>query len=567
MKMTIGNRLLIGFGSVLLTLIALVLFNFFKLEKLNELQQNGMDRANLAIAITEASALGYQTKTVIGNAIINRNLRESATEWKDMKAEIEQDLATVKSAMETDNENAIYDSVNEDFKKLITLYEENMLPILETSEGITPELLVYDDKIDELAMSIETNLIKIRDIVDEESAADDALFDSTAKSTIIISVVLAVLAVIISIIVASLITKSITDPILFSVGVAKKLSEGELDVAIEDKFLNLQDEIGDLSRAFNQMVQEIKKIVESIVTGANNIVSASVQLSAASQQLSQRTTEQAASVEEISSSVEEMTTTIQQNSENASQTEKIADKSSKDAKESGGAVTQTVKAMSDIAEKISIIQEIARQTNLLSLNASIEAARAGEHGKGFAVVASEVQKLAERSQLAATEISKLAKTSVEVANLAGDMLSNLVPDIQKTSDLVSEINAASLEQSGGASQINNAVQQLNSVVQQNASSSEELASTAEEMTAQAEQLQDIIAFFKIAGLETHSYKKRDYEKLLKRNHVLTPEIHGIEHESTQKKSTAMQPVTEHGKGFEFDMTNPGDEEDGEYQRY
>lgn len=230
---------------------------------------------------------------------------------------------------------------------------------------------------------------------------------------------------------------------------------------------------------------------------ADNVASGSQQMSSSSEEMSQGATEQAASAEEASSSMEEMSSNIRQNADNAQQTERIAQKAAEDAKEGGFAVEKTVTAMRDIAEKISIIEEISRQTDLLALNAAIEAARAGEHGKGFAVVASEVRKLAERSQTAAGEISTLSGSSVEVAEKAGKMLSKLVPDIQKTSELVQEINAASNEQNTGADQINRAIQQLDLVIQQNASTAEEMASTAEELAAQAEQLQGSVAFFKI----------------------------------------------------------------------
>jgi len=199
--------------------------------------------------------------------------------------------------------------------------------------------------------------------------------------------------------------------------------------------------------------------------------------------------------------MEQMASNIRQNADNAMQTEKIAMKSSEDAREGGQAVAETVSAMKDIAEKISIIEEIARQTDLLALNAAIEAARAGEHGKGFAVVASEVRKLAERSQTAAGEISKLSSASVEVAEKAGEMLAKLVPDIQKTAELVQEISAASNEQNAGAEQINKAIQQLDQVIQQNASASEEMASTAEELAGQSEQLQNTIGYFKVDDIE------------------------------------------------------------------
>ncbi|MFP4350346.1 MAG: methyl-accepting chemotaxis protein, partial [Desulfococcaceae bacterium] len=196
---------------------------------------------------------------------------------------------------------------------------------------------------------------------------------------------------------------------------------------------------------------------------------------------------------------EQMASNIRQNADNAAETERIALKSAEDARAGGKAVSETVTAMKEIAEKISIIEEIARQTDLLALNAAIEAARAGEHGRGFAVVASEVRKLAERSQKAAGEISKLSVSSVAVAEQAGEMLTGILPDIQRTADLVQEISAACNEQNSGADQINKAIQQLDNVIQQNASVSEEMASTSEGLASQAEQLQATIDFFKIDG--------------------------------------------------------------------
>ncbi|HNX57624.1 MAG TPA: methyl-accepting chemotaxis protein [Spirochaetota bacterium] len=248
--------------------------------------------------------------------------------------------------------------------------------------------------------------------------------------------------------------------------------------------------------------RSIMKVVNAVDSSSNQVSAGAEQISTSSEQLSQGANEQAASVEEISSAIEEMTATIKQNADNARQTEKIAAKSAQDAKESGETVRQTVKAMKEIADKISIIQEIARQTNLLSLNASIEAARAGEHGRGFAVVASEVQKLAERSQESASVISELSLSSVDIAEKAGEMLGKLVPDIQKTADLVAEINAASGEQANGAGQISSAIQQLSSVVQENASSSEELAATAEELSSQTVMMQEAIIYLKTGEHKT-----------------------------------------------------------------
>jgi methyl-accepting chemotaxis protein len=206
--------------------------------------------------------------------------------------------------------------------------------------------------------------------------------------------------------------------------------------------------------------------------------------------------------------MEQMVASINQNADNARQTEAIAVKAAADARESGVAVDQTVAAMRDIAGKIGIIEEIARQTDLLALNAAVEAARAGEHGRGFAVVASEVRKLAERSQAAASEITGISRSSTQVAQRAGELLSKLVPDIQRTADLIQEISASSQEQSQGAVQVNTALQQLDLVIQQNASASEELASTAEELSAQAEQLQASVSFFQMPGAQAAAAQAR-----------------------------------------------------------
>jgi methyl-accepting chemotaxis protein len=273
---------------------------------------------------------------------------------------------------------------------------------------------------------------------------------------------------------------------------AQEIAGGNLLVDIQAR--SGQDE---LMRALAAMVAQLSEVVSEVKGASDNVAQGSMEMSAGSENMSQGASEQASAAEEASSSMEQMSANIRQNADNALQTEKIAVKSAADAIEGGKAVAQTVLAMKEIAGKINIIEEIARQTNMLALNAAIEAARAGEHGKGFAVVASEVRKLAERSQAAAGEISKLSVSSVDVAERAGEMLAQLVPDIQKTAELVQEISASSKEQDTGASQINKAIQQLDQVIQQNAGAAEEMSSTAEELSSQAEQLQSTIAFFKV----------------------------------------------------------------------
>jgi methyl-accepting chemotaxis protein len=274
------------------------------------------------------------------------------------------------------------------------------------------------------------------------------------------------------------------------------LQIGDGDLRQEVKLSSDKDTLG---LALQKMVTNLREVVANVRSAAENVSAGSEELTTTSETLSTGSAEQAASVEEVSASMEESAASIQQNTENARQTERISTKAAQDASEAGQSVGKTVQAMKEIAQKTSIIAEIARQTDLLALNAAIEAARAGEHGKGFAVVASEVRKLAERSQTAAGEISKLSSSSVEIAEQAGQMLDKLVPDIRKTAELVKEITVASEEQNTGASQINKAIQELDKIIQQNASASEEMASSSEELASQAEQLQSTIEFFKVSN--------------------------------------------------------------------
>lgn len=315
-----------------------------------------------------------------------------------------------------------------------------------------------------------------------------------AAATRILILGLSAAAVLIAALFAVIITRGITRPINTALAASARLADGDLTVHIE---ADSSDEVGQLMRAMQNMVARLTQIISEVRTAADNLSNAAGQVSATAQSLSQSSSEQAASVEETSASMEQMSASITANTDNAKVTDGMAAKAAREAAEGGDAVRRTVDDMKSIADKIGIIDDIAYQTNLLALNAAIEAARAGEHGKGFAVVAAEVRKLAERSQIAAKEIGDLAGSSVKQAERAGSLLTEMVPTIRKTSDLVQEIATASAEQSSGVGQINGAMGQLSQATQQNASASEELAATAEELGGQAEELQQTMTFFKL----------------------------------------------------------------------
>jgi len=338
---------------------------------------------------------------------------------------------------------------------------------------------------------------------------------------------------------------------------AEEIADGNLTVNIRER--SAQDK---LMQALTSMVAGLTRTVSEIRSIASEVAAASQSISTASVQVSKGASSQAAAAEEASSSMEEMVSNIKQNADNASQTDKIANKSAKDAQESGKSVLEAVAAMKEIANKISIIEEIARQTNLLALNAAIEAARAGEHGKGFAVVAAEVRKLAERSQKAAGEINQLSATTLKVSEKSGEMLDKLVPDIQRTAELVQEISAASKEQDTGAEQINKALQQLEQVIQQNASAAEEMASTTEELTGQSDQLVSALSFFHTGDEDLAQEHRNHSGKPVRQAHAaplkaVKPNGHA--------SAPAVKPAPK--SGVSLRLNDKHDEMDTEFERY
>ncbi len=383
--------------------------------------------------------------------------------------------------------------------------------------------------------------VAIKGMERTQGVSREAVNSLSLASNIMITGLVA--ALILGGIISVFIASNIVRPVKAAVTFTRQVSKGDLTARIE---LDQKDEIGILANALQEMVSALQEMVGGIKSSADNVASGSQQLSSTAQEMSQGASEQAAAAEEASSSMEEMASNIRQNSDNAQQTESIVQQTSKSAEAGGKAVEDTVEAMRQIVEKIAIIEEIARQTDLLALNAAIEAARAGDHGRGFAVVAAEVRKLAERSQEAAGEINRLSGSSMKVAEDAGAQLRAILPDIERTAQLMQEIAAASQEQNSGADQINKALGQLDEVIQRNASASEEMASTSEELAGQAEQLQSMMRFFKIETLQRQEKAAREESN---------------SHRSERERSE---------NGYQSDSepsANEYEEDSGEFERY
>ncbi|MBN8216890.1 MAG: hypothetical protein J0L75_09625 [Spirochaetes bacterium] len=556
MRFSIGLKLALGFGFLLLIMGGLTIYNYTQFKRFSAMQDEGGRRTKDGVTAQEGAGMGNKIYRVVADTIINRDFKDAATRWAAVKKECLDDIQDLTRIADTPTEKKWIADASAALAKILFLYENKILAAAIAND--TKAIETLDGEMDALLLTYEEPLNKYTQSLLAEQAKSDQEFDTQISQTTTTGIALALAGVFLSLLSGILISRTITVPLGAGVRFAGEIAAGNLMIRLNEKYRNQKDEVGDLAKALDAMLQKLTSVVAGVKQASGNVAAGSEQMSTSSEELSQGANEQSASVEEVSASIEEMTATIRQNADNASQTEKIATKSATDAKDGGEAVRRTVAAMKSIADKVSIIQEIARQTNLLSLNASIEAARAGEHGKGFAVVASEVQKLAERSQQSAGEIGELSKSSVEVAEKAGTMLEKLVPDIQRTAELVAEINAASAEQNNGAQQINNAMQQLSGVVQQNAAGAEEIASTAEELSSQAMQLQETIGFFRIEEDRANPAAARAPVARLP-HAAARPQV------ARAKATGGMTPVKP--GGIQLDLSNPGDHEDGDFKKY
>ncbi len=553
-NLKIGVRLGLGFGLVLLLVALITLMSVNSLRKMDENMQGIVQLSYAKIKLANDS---QKLITRVIDGVQSMMLKDAST-----RGQVEADIERLRSEYREVIAKLEKLETSEKGKELLTAVNTSIVNARQANKQVQELSLANNiaeamSSFNKVALPLDEKIFQsFAELVkyeEEQITVAHAEAMKVYHSTRLMTLASAAIALIFVVIISILITRSITGPLQEAVRVSNRLAEGDLTMEIA---VAGRDEAGMLLEAMKNMVEKLKSIVGEVKSAADNVASGSQELSSSAEEMSQGASEQAAAAEEASASMEQMTSNIRQNADNALQTEKIAVKSAAAAREGGQAVVETVAAMKDIAKKISIIEEIARQTNLLALNAAIEAARAGEHGKGFAVVASEVRKLAERSQKAAAEISNLSASSVDVAEKAGNLLALMVPDIQKTAELVQEINAASREQDLGAEQINRAIQQLDQVIQQNASSSEEMASTSEELSSQAEQLQNAVAFFFV--------DERDRGRAVRT--VMSP----VSRTAAVRKAF---PFAQPAKGFsrpggvELDLKGAGDKLDEAFEKF
>ncbi len=384
-------------------------------------------------------------------------------------------------------------------------YKEDMQAIINCSNQYLEKAAVYMQNYkstDEIAANGSLVRIKIiEEIAKLESIANKHVSNESQSIVERIAVVkwgifiVGFVTTLIAILIVKVLDTSLIMPIKRMIDVVKKIANADLRNDIE--YTDAKDEIGDLENAVATMTDSLSSVASKIQHAANGIANAGKELYNTSQMMSSSANDQAASAEEISSSIEEMSSSIQQNSDNAQETERIAKNNSRTIEDCSASAIKSEKAMNDIAQKITVIDEIAFQTNILALNAAVEAARAGEHGKGFAVVASEIRKLAEHCASAAKEIDIVSSEGVEMVRQNGTAFSEVLPDIQRSTNLVQGIAAACSEQANGSHQINSAIQRFNETTQQFASMSEEIATNSQILSQEAEQLKEIINAFKL----------------------------------------------------------------------
>ena len=484
---------LLLFPALFVLAILVVSLTFFR----------GSSRSKDLLEVINHGYVPYQERAILMKAELN-----------DLQRSLQDAVSAADESM-LENSTAIFDSISSSLQSLknnlvgqdnedVLSMSQQISSYYQLAHRVTSEMIAGNFS-EALGADIETmvgsynNISELLDniLMDSKQKVSDAFVMAEESSLNSGKVILGVLLVSLLVVIAFslLIASKLNGPIAYMKVSLNRLAEGNLRLETNTELVNRRDEIGEMARSLDQLTTKLGAIITEVQQGINTFSNASNETFKMSASISSSANQQASSLEEVSSTMEQITANIEQNTENAMQSEKVSMEANTSINRVSEQSEKTMEANKEIASKISIINDIASQTNILALNAAVEAARAGEHGKGFAVVAAEVRKLAENSKVAADQIVELAMIGLSLSEEAGKIMDDTMPKIENTSRLTAEISAASIEQNNGAAQVSNAINQLNDVTQQNASMSEELTSSAQELASQAEHLREVVAFF------------------------------------------------------------------------
>ncbi len=510
MKLSIAKKLSLGFGVTVVIVLIFGIVIFTRLQSNKEISRKIINTYSPSkTVIDEYFNLIDNSKMLIKSWVFIDKISDTPDKIRLRNLHDSIFPALIKkiaplSQQWSDKNKKLFNEISIQVKDTLFGMHKEVMESLSDLEDYDDPMVVFDinPKVEEDGEIIElTNVImkklsKLKkEMHDAENTGNLEITQSYSSFQTFV-VIMLVIIIAISILSAVFTIRSIIYPVEKLKNVLVSISKGEIP---EIELIDTGDEIGEMSIALNNVMRELRKIILEIKRTSAILSKLSIILSEKTEKIAEGANEQASSVEEVSASIEQILANIEQNTENSNMAAKIVKEAVGKINDNNDNVEKTVSALQKISAKISVINDISFQTNILSLNAAVEAARAGQYGKGFGVVASEVGKLAEKSKLSSNDIESLSKSSIEIATVTQNVSNGLVPEIIKTEELIRSVSVAGAELNNGVNQINGAIAQLNAVTQQNAAFSNEMSQSSFQLLSQSEKLVEIVAFFKIAN--------------------------------------------------------------------